>query len=993
MVDSFPKLLWRYKNSDYITQEGAKFIYYLCVTVVLTILLLFTLRLFSEPFTNFVTYVHLFVFLASIAGCFLLLIKGYYLFISHLIPVVVMIATWGLMFFERGSILVRMDTVVNLFIAFSMFPLLAGRAKSAILIYTGINIALVFVFTVYTKHIFNVSQDELIDYLIDVSVSLAFIGFVSLNIYSVNKKALERTQQDFNHSLKIEKEISQSNRRYEELSELLPTVIFESDLEGNIVYTNQAGYQSFGYDEEDIKNGVNIALLVIEKDLIISNLEGILNGDRTGHYYTAVKKNGETFPVRIFSSAIEDEGIKTGIRGVIIDISEQVNAEAALKASERKFREMTMLLPQTVFESDSRGFLTFINKAGTEMFGLSEDDITKGVNVLDTVVYEEHDQAKENISQILSGLSTKGNQYSGQRKDGSIFPIQIHSSPIIENEKITGFRGVVMDLTKIKEVENDLRQSNELFKTLFESIPIPISLSGQDHKFIMVNRAFCNDLEMSREEIVGKTYWELGIKIEVEKEAEIYQILNERGFIENYEITATGKSGKKLFLYVYATYVTINNQKVILRTNVNITDKIALEGKLKESENLFRTIVNMVPYSITILDVENRYAFCNRAFLERFHLSFQDAKGKSMDELGIRFEEESIQRYLKEYHDKGSVYNLEVNINIPGQKICSLLSSQPVTIDNIPHTIATTVEITDRKILEEQLVNYNITLEHTVKERTEELVTTNEELSATNEELFAKNEIIIEQNEELNSAIELIKNTQLKLIQTEKMASLGTLTAGVAHEVNNPLNFLMGAYMALEGYFEEHGTKDDQKIKLLLESMHTGIERITKIVKGLNQFSRNNENINENCDIHNIIEDCLDILHNRIKHKVLVTKEFNSDPIIIQGNVGQMHQAFVNLLSNAIQAIPEKGNIDIKTAIIKSKAVIEICDNGIGIRKEDLPRITDPFYTTKPPGEGTGLGLSITQTIVNAHQGEMKFESEVSKGTKVILSFPIIITA
>ncbi len=989
MREGMPKLLWRYKNSDYITQEGARFIYYLCVTVLLTILLLFALRLFTEPFTNYITYVHLFAFLTAIAGCFLFLIRGYYLFISHLIPVVVMIATWGLMFFEKGSMLVRMDTVVNLFIAFSMFPLLAGRSKSAILIYTGINIALVFVFAFYLKYEFSISQAEFFDYLIDVAVSLAFIGFVGLNIYSVNKKALEHTQRDFNHRLKIEKEITLSKKRYEELSELLPTAIFECNLEGNIVYANKAAFNTFGYDEEDMKKGVNVSSLVVEKDLIVSNLNGILNGNQTGHYYTALKKQGETFPVQIFSSTIDDEGTQTGIRGVIIDISDRVNAEAALKASERKFREMTMLLPQTVFESDTRGNLTFMNKAGTDMFGFSEDDIRKGINVLNTLVYEDHERAKENVRQILSGLSTKGNQYTGQNKDGSTFPVQIQSAPIIEDEKIVGFRGVVMDLTKIKEVENELRQSNELFKTLFESIPIPISLSGTDHKLVMVNRAFCNDMELSQEEIIGKAIWELGVKTDVDKEAEISRILKEKGYVENFEIEAINRNGKKHFLYVYATTVTINNQRITLRTNVNVTDKIALESKLKESETLFRTIVNMVPYSITILDVDNRYAFCNRAFLERFHLSINDVKGKTMDELGIRFEEESIQRYFKEYHEKGSVYNLEVNINVPGQKICSLLSSQPVTIDHIPHTIATTVEITDRKSLEEQLVNYNLTLEHTVKERTEELVTTNEELSATNEELFAKNEIIIEQNEELNSAIELLKNTQMKLIQTEKMASLGILTAGVAHEVNNPLNFLMGAYLAFENYFQEHGIKDDQTINMLLESMRTGIERITKIVKGLNEFSRNNEDLNENCDIHNIIDDCLSMLHNKLKHKIQVTRNFNIKPIIINGNVGQMHQVFVNLISNAIQAIPEKGNIDIKTTIIKSMAVVEIADNGIGIQKEDLSRITDPFFTTKPPGEGTGLGLSITQAIINAHQGKMKFESEINKGTKVIMSFPL----
>ncbi len=996
MGKDLPGILREYKGADYITRERSRFIFYLSIAVIITIVLLITVRLITHPLTNLEDTTHLSVLLPLvillflICGCFLLLIKGYYDLSSHLLPTIVMMATWAIMFIEKSSLLTRMDTIVNIFMACSMIPLLVGRYKYSMLAYSTINILLVFVFVFYVKDEYGLLPAEVTDYLLDVSVSLAFVGFVGFSIFSINKRALDSAENDLRRRLAVEKEFAQSEKKYQELTELLPITIYESDSNGRIIYTNQAGYKTFGYNEEDFKKGVYVPMLVVEKDVAASGMEKILKGDHSGHQYTAIRKNGEQFPVQIYSNPIEDEGKIVGLRGVVIDISERNKAEDALRASERKFRDMTFLLPQTVYESDLNGNLTFMNRAGTVMFGYSDEDISQGLNIINTIAKDDHERVRENVGKIISGETSPGNQYTGQRKDGTTFPIQIHSSPIIENDKTVGFRGVVFDLTEIKKVENDLRQSNELFKTLIESIPISMSLSDLEGKFLMVNKAFCIDLRVTPEDAIGKTIKDLGVTTDKEREEVIMKILEDKGFVENFEISAFTKNGLRHELYVYATLVTINNQKVVLRSNINVTDKKNLENKLRESEILFRTIVNMVPYSITISDSENQITFANKAFLEKFHLDLNEVKGKTSGELGIIMDETSYQQFEKEYHENGSVFKFEVNILSPEQEnICALLSSQPVIIDNNPHVIATTIDITDRKRLEEQLKDYNLKLEKLVRERTEELEAANEELSSTNEELVGKSDLIIKKNQELNEAIELIKNTQLQLIQTEKMASLGILTAGVAHEVNNPLNYLMGVYVGLENYFEEHGSNDAEKTGILLNSMQVGIERISNIVKGLNQFSRDNDSLEERCDIHAIIGNCLTMLHSQMKHKVELTKQFSDDTIIVEGNVGRLHQAFVNILSNSLHAIRGKGNIIIKSGIEGTKAVVEIIDDGVGIDKKHLPKITDPFFTTKAPGEGTGLGLSITQTIIQEHHGEIKFESEINKGTKVLLSFPL----
>lgn len=249
-------------------------------------------------------------------------------------------------------------------------------------------------------------------------------------------------------------------------------------------------------------------------------------------------------------------------------------------------------------------------------------------------------------------------------------------------------------------------------------------------------------------------------------------------------------------------------------------------------------------------------------------------------------------------------------------------------------------------------------------------------------------DIVKVRTRELEETIKKLKTTKASLIQADKMASLGTLTAGMAHEINNPLNFIMGAYDGLANYFNKHGSLEKDKTELLVSSMNIGIERISSIVQGLDQFSRYNENMDEDCDIHSILENCFVILNNKIKHKIDIARNYSHETVLTKGNVGKLHQAFFNVLTNSIQSINDKGKIIVVTKIEGNNAIIEIKDTGVGIEKKNLEQITDPFFTTKPPGKGTGLGLSITYSIITEHKGTIEFESEFGVGTTVIMRLP-----
>lgn len=259
----------------------------------------------------------------------------------------------------------------------------------------------------------------------------------------------------------------------------------------------------------------------------------------------------------------------------------------------------------------------------------------------------------------------------------------------------------------------------------------------------------------------------------------------------------------------------------------------------------------------------------------------------------------------------------------------------------------------------------------------------NKELSAANEHLFY-------QKDKLESTIDKLKKTQSQLVQSEKMASVGILTSGIAHEINNPLNFIQGGKLAIENYIEENLIDVSDDFKPLLDIIETGINRASDIISSLNRFNRKSDTLNEKCEIHIIIDNCLIMLRNKLKHKVEIINHYTNSNFVILGNEGKLHQVFLNILSNAEQSIEKEGTIEITTAIENEKLEITFSDNGCGISEENLNKIIDPFFTTKDPGKGTGLGLSIAYQIIQNHKGNIKINSKLEKGTTVIVTLPII---
>jgi len=228
-----------------------------------------------------------------------------------------------------------------------------------------------------------------------------------------------------------------------------------------------------------------------------------------------------------------------------------------------------------------------------------------------------------------------------------------------------------------------------------------------------------------------------------------------------------------------------------------------------------------------------------------------------------------------------------------------------------------------------------------------------------------------------------LKSSYQKLIESEKMASLGLLSAGVAHEINNPLNFIKGGVEMLSLELEE-----SEDTTPYLNAIEEGVRRATSIVNSLSHFSRDTPSMDEECDINAILDNCLIMLNHKLKYSIEVEKDFSDlSHIRLIGNEGQLHQAMLNIISNATEAIPESGTIRIHTYYVDQKLMVLISDTGRGIEPDHLSKIRDPFFTTKSAGEGTGLGLSIAYKVIESHSGWVSVESVLGKGTSFKITF------
>ncbi len=316
--------------------------------------------------------------------------------------------------------------------------------------------------------------------------------------------------------------------------------------------------------------------------------------------------------------------------------------------------------------------------------------------------------------------------------------------------------------------------------------------------------------------------------------------------------------------------------------------------------------------------------------------------------------------------------------------------------------------------------NFNVKINKTNFTEINDLINSYNEMGSQLNELYTSLEQKVqERTVALKEANHKLQETQAMMVHSEKMRSLGELVAGIAHEINNPINFIHGNIMILQNYandllklidlYEQNNINfpEDTKAKIeslkkeidldflrgdikdLIKSCIEGTQRTKNIILDLKNFSRMEERVLTQLDVPREIDTTLNILNNKYKNRITVIKNYSPDVPKIEAYGGQLNQVFMNILDNAQDAMAEKGTLTINVSKIDTNIKIEFIDTGKGIPEENLKKVFDPFFTTKPVGKGTGLGMSISYRVINDHHGTIEVESKEGIGTKFTIILPI----
>ncbi|HIK18880.1 MAG TPA: PAS domain S-box protein [Leptolyngbyaceae cyanobacterium M33_DOE_097] len=667
------------------------------------------------------------------------------------------------------------------------------------------------------------------------------------------------------------------------------------------------------------------------------------------------------------------------------------------------------------------------------------------------IVLEHHYEYAEQVTEMI--LNQQGGHCSiseNKTKTGEIIICEWRNNPLVAADgTVLGGVSIVMDITDRKRIEaerqhakDSLQKERECLRAILDNLTDGIVACDENGHLMLFNhvaREFHGVAEATLPPNQWTEHFDLyladGVTPMPTHEIPLFRAFQGEQ-VHEFEMVIAPKQGKTRALLASgrAFFDAAGNKAGAVVAMHDISDRkqaeAALRKAMQESDyqsRLLRTILDSTQDWIFAKDKEFRYILASRSYAEALNQSIDSLLGKDDLELGF-----SITQVFGNPDVGIRGFRNDDQAALAGEVIRN--PYDPATVSDGSTRIFDTSKVplydSDGNIFAMLGSSRDITDRH------------NTEAALRNSEAALK-----EKASELEETLQTLRLTQAQVIQAEKMSSLGQLVAGIAHEINNPVNFIYGNLSPIREYaadllhllelYQTQSPQPDSEIQAfteaidlrflkqdlpkLIDSMKMGTERIREIVLSLRNFSRLDEAEVKEVDLHTGIDSTLVILGNRLKPTpdrpaIQVVKQYGNLPLV-ECYAGQLNQVFMNILSNAIEAIEEKiqkqaeatavngkgahcavltaqtapGTITIRTQLVESNQVqICIADNGLGMSAEVQQRLFDPFFTTKPVGQGTGMGLSISyQIVAERHGGSLTCHSEPGQGTEFTIQIPV----
>ncbi len=721
-----------------------------------------------------------------------------------------------------------------------------------------------------------------------------------------------------------------------------------------------------------------------------------------------IEHKSENRQLELMNKLILEKNDKLEAQRLVTEEKSQLLEEAYKKLEDHKDYYYHKLMEnggEVLCIVDKNGLIKFISSTIEKEFGYKPSKIIHE-SAFKHVHPSDLDQVYLDFQTILKtpNKSIKST-YRYEHQDGTWYYVESFAQNLLNDKEV---KGIVINFRNINDyIKNQQKVSEKerYYRSLIENSSDIISIIDIEGKYQYLSPSFEKQFGHFAIDFIGEDAFQY---IHPDDVAEVKTLFNKVKKIPGWQLVldkqyrTPDKSGT--WRYLESAVHNLIDDPIIkgIVINTRIVDEKVLSQKMLEGrEKYYRSLIEN---SMDLISVRNENAvitYCSPStrhilgYEEEeligttgFHLIHPNDKKTAEDDWDYMMSHpnEVIQIEQRVKRKDGVWIFVEA-------KAINLLH-----IEGVNGVVSNFYDITQRKEAERIQKEYEHTLEKEVANKTQQLK---------------------EQNNALAATLNRLKSAQTQLVNAEKMASLGQLTAGIAHEINNPINFVSGNIFPLKTDFQdikeilkkyqaiansedklkaiENAEKQAQELDVnylfeemeaLIDGIEEGANRTRDIVVGLRNFSRLDEDSIKSADVHAGMEATLVLLKNKTKNSIKIERNYDESIEEIECYPGKLNQVFMNLLSNAIQAIDGKGTIKITTENKGEEITIKIEDTGSGMSDEVKEKIFEPFFTTKDVGKGTGLGLSITYGIIEQHKGKIIVNSELGKGSEFVIVLP-----
>jgi PAS domain S-box-containing protein len=730
---------------------------------------------------------------------------------------------------------------------------------------------------------------------------------------------------------------------FQSIAELGNEGILVFDERHRIEFANRMASEITGYSNKELLKMSILSLLGKLDQSFIHDLFAHPEryGEKTCAEVQLLTSNGEAKEAEIcIALAKTPLGVWKGY-AYLKDITDSKRMERRIREATQQFEKIAEMGDDGIVVFNQTFKIIFANQMASEITGIPKEELI-GRNFFSVIGKEDKEFLEGTVTRgvgIGEKLCTEMNIVTSQ---GHIKNAEVCIALAKSDTGEVKTYAYIRDITERKKFERDLRDSGEKLRNLFERVRQGLFISSKEGKFLDCNQALLDMLGYPTKEEFLKIDIAHDLYVNPEDRKAFQERIERDGYVKDMEVEFKKKSGDKITVLLNGHPIKDEKGEVVgyQGINLDISERKRIENELREANEFFMNLIESSVDGIIAADMKGNISIFNKGAEALTGYKAEEVIGKApITEIYPEGVAKEVMKKLRspEYGGIGKLTPSQFNVlNKAGEEIPIQLSATLI-YDGMGKEVASVGIFTD--------LRPRLKMEKKLQE------------------------------------------THVQLVSSEKMASLGKLAAGIAHEINNPLGGIL-IYSSL--MMEDLSEEDPQRADLDRIVQEAG--RCKEIVKSLLEFARQTEPKMEPTDINRAINDGLFFLVNQaLFYNIQIIKKFDPFLPFVRGNASQLKQVFMNIIVNAAEAMHGSGTLTITTfpAPDRKTVFVEFTDTGEGIPEENLTRIFDPFFTTKEVGKGTGLGLATSYGIIEDHGGKISVRSKVGEATTFTIELPI----